>query len=1579
MKSIKYGLVALLVCCLLTGATVGKAQSLPTDYSTNVLDWFTFDDTTNWTDNWGDVPLSYTNLACLVGDGPALLMDNTNGSCLQYPLLVDDGKGGWFTNLALAQGTVYFWVFLTNSASSGWALDSNQWGTFIEAGFYTSNATYGWWSLYTDGTNILFSAQGNDGSQTNYLSVPLNSTPGAGTWMDIALTYGSNATKFYINGELLSTGPGMSLVPSLDVISNSFYIGSSGSSNQLHAVIDDLYTLDCVVDTTTLACEYNSDYANYFLNPGGLTMGQVTPIEFIASAPSYMTNDPVFRAICGSGYLQYLGGMVGWAPNTNVWMTNVTAKLDAAGQSCITFSIGGGTNDGSLYDIYGTGALLGGGITNSQWSWLGQGYAGCRYSISNIPNAAAYFILGTPQDTDNDGLPDAYEILISHTDPQNPDTAGSGLADWFWVVYFGGNNTLDPYSLCSSGDGWTLLQAYQNGWNPAAYQNPPAPQGFSASYNPATGAVVLSWQPSPGPVTNYVLSTPTTTGTINLSATTTSFTDLFPTNALNPLSGSPVYYLCAQYPGGASAWSSATLLDSSMAVDGQIIRGPDGNYYVAVPALPAGVSAIRVSRHNAFETLTSIDIPVANFTNGIALIAPDWVASLGPEGWPLTDWTMQTVNANGVPSAPSCFTGQAKGIPFFNGTEQLQQNLTFGLRAADFSQYLRYQITSETYLTDNDDSAPAFPSSCQSLKTQVLLFFTNSPPSQYAFASYYHLGSSLWAFPDEFLPFSQNHTLRTFVFATNNVDLGSSAIAGISGWQLDPNTAVDTAVLTTPLLNQFVPPTNLVSIPAILSLADSQYTCSSPWCFCDGSSCGTLDNVGLAVAGGLAEIAPNATNWFGLPFVSEMLGYWQNGTASYLALNGGAASAYSLAAAFPATAAPALQTVGYYFGRPGIDPLPGQSGFSPTNTTPILIAGFGQTFDLAGYAKQVVTNGYPNVFGYLGQYFTNAFKMNASGNVTTQATGLLSPYGEFFPTEPGRVALLTMPDPVTGQQGTGVVNVIKLQLDVNHDGNMDLMWGGPDNTSPSRPFVFWLNNDCDWETTASDPGKDIENPYEPDCDGIAIRSPRDLEDYARLWICGIPALTNVGYQVTLSWTNVITGSPGIRLFTSVETNGGIGYLTDTDIAAQQSGVHGTSFGQFYQLAAISFTPMWGSLDSFTFPADFFTNNANKYFLFEGWTKGMGELRLTITQNSQTIAQTSVWIDLHDIHDFYEEARATNVTSNKPPSSLVSQYQVLNTTSGMPDETKQVIVYVHGINRPEWDAQNEAETLFKRLYWSGYHGRFARFRWPCDYLPPNNWWPFTFNKSEFWSYKSATALKNYLNYLKNRADLAGYDLDVIAHSQGGAITSEALSQGAPFDNCILTQGAVPAHCFDSSAPTLPALLAADARTPTPFSATVGGYDQCWTNISGNIVNFFNTNDFALATGSYFLGLKQTNWEVNQETEKPEAFLGGPSYIFYPTSQTSVAYFLIGFGNYTVTDWQESRSMVARSLTAAIGAQGPATATAVQGIIGSSVDLAGNFAFGNTRPEHSAQFTRPIQTVWGYYDQILLSFGIKPITR
>jgi hypothetical protein len=101
---------------------------------------------------------------------------------------------------------------------------------------------------------------------------------------------------------------------------------------------------------------------------------------------------------------------------------------------------------------------------------------------------------------------------------------------------------------------------------------------------------------------------------------------------------------------------------------------------------------------------------------------------------------------------------------------------------------------------------------------------------------------------------------------------------------------------------------------------------------------------------------------------------------------------------------------------------------------------------------------------------------------------------------------------------------------------------------------------------------------------------------------------------------------------------------------------------------------------------------------------------------------------------------------------------------------------------------------------------------------------------------------------------------------------------------------------------------------------------------------------------------------------EHFLLGHNYYFEVTNRQSYA--LFDNDEYLVTGLLEAKPMVARTRSSAIGAQG-----GVRGAINtnSSVNLQTTFGFGSTREEHSAQFTRSIQTAKGYYDAVLGAFN------
>jgi len=101
------------------------------------------------------------------------------------------------------------------------------------------------------------------------------------------------------------------------------------------------------------------------------------------------------------------------------------------------------TPDTAAYDLFGTTNLSADvpGLNLTNWVWLLRTDVGQTNNIilTNLWPDMGFFRLGTMLDSDSDGLTDAYELLVSHTNPQNPDTDGDGLLDG-WEVLWG----LDP-------------------------------------------------------------------------------------------------------------------------------------------------------------------------------------------------------------------------------------------------------------------------------------------------------------------------------------------------------------------------------------------------------------------------------------------------------------------------------------------------------------------------------------------------------------------------------------------------------------------------------------------------------------------------------------------------------------------------------------------------------------------------------------------------------------------------------------------------------------------------------------------------------------------------------------------------------------------------------------------------------------------------------------------------------------------------------------------------------------------------------------------------------------------------------
>jgi hypothetical protein len=131
----------------------------------------------------------------------------------------------------------------------------------------------------------------------------------------------------------------------------------------------------------------------------------------------------------------------------------------------------GGTN--SCWDVLGTTNLTLAtpmyALNLTNWAWI---YHSADWEtnivLTNLWPDMGFFRLGTMQDTDNDGLTDAVEILVSHSNLQNPDSDGDSVGDLQEFL-----QGTDPNRADSDGDGFKDIAFALNVTQPAA--NSPIP------------------------------------------------------------------------------------------------------------------------------------------------------------------------------------------------------------------------------------------------------------------------------------------------------------------------------------------------------------------------------------------------------------------------------------------------------------------------------------------------------------------------------------------------------------------------------------------------------------------------------------------------------------------------------------------------------------------------------------------------------------------------------------------------------------------------------------------------------------------------------------------------------------------------------------------------------------------------------------------------------------------------------------------------------------------------------------------------------------------------------------------------
>lgn len=659
---------------------------------------------------------------------------------------------------------------------------------------------------------------------------------------------------------------------------------------------------------------------------------------------------------------------------------------------------------------------------------------------------------------------------------------------------------------------------------------------------------------------------------------------------------------------------------------------------------------------------------------------------------------------------------------------------------------------------------------------------------------------------------------------------------------------------------------------------------------------------------------------------------------------------------------------------------------------------------------------------------------------------------------------------------------LQVSVDLNRDGVISFeevdangkRVASEDQTTPERPFRFWLNDDYDvvlqygnrrpgkTECTADirlDPrdGRQVceqEDLLETGSTNAAngprsIESLRDLEDFVALairirpWQTGMGALKDVKVKLRASGfsINVFEGKWGRpRAGGQSATLPSDGHVTDPGVAreqvqAQWIGALPDTYGLPQSVARVGAREL--ELKWF----DRYEDGVAR-LLFEGITGSEaclaqpGECFLEVViedGKGHEIVSKKLYMTLHPVKAFYDHYTAGTDTNVAP---TLAPTQIHNAKFRLTPETKtnrdKYIVFVHGWRMLNPERVSFAETALKRLYWSGYDGKFGFFSWPTDWFYKPSYLsqaesaekaladPQNYSRSEAIARRAAPALARWLEQL-------GSGVRVFAHSMGNVVVSEALRQftGTQLMTAyVATQAAEVAGAYDPIVRNMdvdlsflpdaipgcsgkPAFEVAwrclnndngniqdippdkyryTVPNPHDFDAAQWGshYYNGIAAKAGSIVNFHNFEDAALDAWRLQQVTKPDNdgvpggndstWEYSTTEDSTQAGFFFDHFLVDPPGLVDTA------NQRQELTWDgpelngrgnpEILGHIIPGRTLPLGQVGEAA-----GEIGSSVDMNARYAFRTSNYDHSAEFLSDFVARKAYWEELIKRLQLR----
>ncbi len=208
-------------------------------------------------------------------------------------------------------------------------------------------------------------------------------------------------------------------------------------------------------------------------------------------------------------------------------------------------------------------------------------------------------------------------------------------------------------------------------------------------------------------------------------------------------------------------------------------------------------------------------------------------------------------------------------------------------------------------------------------------------------------------------------------------------------------------------------------------------------------------------------------------------------------------------------------------------------------------------------------------------------------------------------------------------------------------------------------------------------------------------------------------------------------------------------------------------------------------------------------------------------------------------------------NTNPPKALPAQPEGFAYTPQVAPDVPYVI-FVHGFNVQDWEKPRFAQTAYKRLWWSGYKGRFGEYDWPCSLSA------LDFDKSEYNAWLSGTGLKDLL--VRENGNHLAAGVYLLAHSQGNIVAGEALREAGLDTSAprplvkvyIASQAAISASYYQADVPRykerIPERGAYDnddvmGHYPHGYASELP-YLEPARQMAAKWVNFYNPADWAM---------------------------------------------------------------------------------------------------------------------------------------